>query len=95
MTKEKSQHYKQAVPSGNMMANIQLIKTQKKAQTATDIPYHRQFQENYTYNLSNENQSNPAPQPITEHAFENKNNFILSGTKEFIVSNLEIFDVDF
>ena len=86
---------KHQVQSTNMVGNIKPIMIQKKTRIKADIPYHRQFQENYTCNLSNENQSNPAPQPITEHAFENKNNFFLSGTKKFIVSNLEIFDVDF
>ena len=86
---------------GNAPA-VNPIKTHTKIQpimleklTTRNSPYQSQMQENYSYNLSNENQSNPAPHPITEHVFEKKNNFILSGTKEFIVSNLEIFDLDF
>ena len=42
-----------------------------------------------------DNRSNIIPYPMMQNNFEKKNNFILNERKEFIISNLEIFDVEF
>ena len=42
-----------------------------------------------------DNRSNIIPNPVMQNNFEKKNNFILNERKEFIISNLEIFDVEF
>ena len=42
-----------------------------------------------------DNRSNIIPNPVMQNIFEKKNNFILNERKEFIISNLEIFDVEF